>query len=64
MEIGKFGPVKLTSDKEFGKNNGENLKGAIFFPTAGYISDPQLSAHNLQRASEKKEQIICLTAQS
>ena len=54
VETGKFGPVKLTSDKEFGKNNGENLKGAIFFPTAGYISDPQLSAHNLQRASEKK----------
>jgi len=54
VETGQFGPVKLTSDKEFGKNNGENLKGAIFFPTAGYISDPQLSAHNLQRASEKK----------
>ena len=31
VETGKFGPVKLTSDKEFGKNNGENLKGAIFF---------------------------------
>ena len=30
VETGKFGPVKLTSDKEFGKNNGENLKGAIF----------------------------------
>ena len=37
VETGQFGPVKLTSDKEFGKNNGENLKGAIFFPTAGYI---------------------------
>ena len=50
----QFGPVKLTADKEFGKNSGENLRGAIFFPTAGYINDPQLSAHNLQRASEKK----------
>ena len=50
----KFGPVKLPSDKAFGENNGENIKGAIFFPTAGYINDPQLSAHNLQRASEKK----------
>ena len=27
--------------------------GSVFFPTAGYINDPQLSAHNLQRASEQ-----------
>ena len=31
VEIGKFGPVKLTSDKEFGKNNGENLRVLFFF---------------------------------
>ena len=54
VDTKQFGPVKLTSNKEFGKNNGENVRGAIFFPTAGYINDPQLSAHNLQRASEKK----------
>jgi sarcosine oxidase subunit beta len=26
--------------------------GAVFFPTAGYISDPQLATHNIQRAAE------------
>ena len=30
------------------------MSGAVFFPTAGYVNDPQLSAHNLQRASENK----------
>ena len=54
VDTSKFGPVKLPTDKIFGKITGENLSGAIFFPTAGYVNDPQLSAHNLQRASEKK----------
>ena len=30
------------------------LAGAIFIPESGYISDPQLSTHNLQRAAEAK----------
>ena len=54
VDTRQFGPVKLPSDKEFGINSSKHLKGAIFFPTAGYINDPQLSAHNLQRASEEK----------
>ena len=27
-------------------------RGAVFFPCAGYISDPQLATHNVQRAAE------------
>ena len=26
----------------------------VFFPAGGYVNDPQLSAHNLQRAAEAK----------
>ena len=54
VDTHKFGPVKLPADPNFGKHNDNNLKGSVFFPTAGYINDPQLSAHNLQRAAENK----------
>ena len=54
VDTHKFGPVKTTSDPQFGKHNNNNLRGSVFFPTAGYINDPQLSAHNLQRAAENK----------
>ena len=54
VDTHKFGPVKLPSNPEFGKHDENNLKGSVFFPTAGYVNDPQLSAHNLQRAAENK----------
>ena len=52
VDTHKYAPVKLPKDKNFGTHAGGDLQGAIFFPTAGYINDPQLSAHNLQRATE------------
>ena len=30
------------------------MDGAIFVPESGYVSDPRLSAHDLQRAAEAK----------
>ena len=54
VDTHKYAPVKLPKDKNFGTHSGDDLQGAIFFPTAGYINDPQLSAHNLQRATEYK----------
>ena len=54
VDTHKFGPVKLPDDKNFGEHKNNHLKGAVFFPTAGYVNDPQLSAHNIQRASENK----------
>ena len=54
VDTHKFGPVKLPTNPEFGKHNENNLRGSVFFPTAGYVNDPQLSAHNLQRAAENK----------
>ena len=50
----QFGPVKSVDDKDFGSSSGLSLRGSVFFPTAGYVNDPQLSAHNLQRAGEAK----------
>jgi sarcosine oxidase, subunit beta len=49
--LNKFGPAKALNDPEFGQSSGE-LPGSVYFPCAGYISDPQLATHNLQRAAE------------
>ena len=50
----RFGPPRLMTDDEFGEPSGGELAGGVFWPTAGYISDPQLATHNLQRAAEAK----------
>lgn len=47
-----FGPPKRPDDEEFWAEPTERLLGAVWTPDAGYISDPQLSTHNLQRACE------------
>ncbi len=45
-------PPKRPEDEGFGEPTGGALPGGVYFPYAGYITDPQLSAHNLQRAAE------------
>lgn len=47
-----FYPVRRIDDEQFGSPNDEELIGAVFFHQAGYVSDPQLATHNLQRAAE------------
>ena len=54
VDTKKYGPAKLPNHEDFGIPSKEDLRGAVFFPTAGYVNDPQLSAHNLQRAAEQK----------
>ena len=50
----RYGPPRLTSDEGFGEPSGGELAGGVFWPTAGYVSDPQLATHNLQRAAEAR----------
>ncbi len=52
LNMNSYSPAKLPEHPDFGKPNGGTLTGAVFFPAGGYISDPQLSAHNVQRAAE------------
>ena len=47
-----FAPVRRTDDPLFGTSNGGTIEGAVFWKTAGYVTDPQLSAQNLQCATE------------
>ncbi len=54
LDLGEYGPPVQASDEAFWKDPHGRLRGAVYCPAAGYISDPQLSAHNLQRAAEAK----------
>ncbi len=51
-DLHRFGPAKRLDDPDFGTPSDEELTGAVLFPCAGYISDPQLATHNVQRAAE------------
>ncbi len=50
----QFYPASRPEDPTFGAPSGGTLAGAVFFPTAGYVTDPALASHNLQRAAEAK----------
>ena len=54
IDTQKYGPPVLSNDPRFGQPTDSTIKGAIYVPESGYISDPQLSTHNVQVASEAK----------
>ena len=53
LDFRVFGPPKRPDDDAFWDEPSEELDGAVWTPHAGFISDPQLSTHNLQRAAEQ-----------
>jgi len=50
--LDSFGEAKSIDDPSFGQPLGPPLPGGVFFPDGGYVTDPQLASHNLQRAAE------------
>ena len=54
FDVTAYSPARRPADERFGEPSGATVPGAIFVPTAGYINDPQLATHNLQRAAEAK----------
>lgn len=52
IDTSAYYPPRRPDDDNFGVPNGKSLSGAIYLPGAGYVNDPQLSVHNLQRAAE------------
>ena len=48
-----FAPAKRMDDTNFGKPNGNKMGGAVFWPNAGYVTDPALSAQNLMDAARQ-----------
>ncbi|HUA03309.1 MAG TPA: FAD-dependent oxidoreductase [Solirubrobacteraceae bacterium] len=53
-DVRAFWPPKRPSDKRFWEEPEAELDGAIFTPGSGYVNDPQLATHNLQRAAESE----------
>lgn len=51
-DMQSYFPAKRPDDPGFGAPSGGMVEGGIFFPTGGYVTDPALSSHNLQRAAE------------
>ena len=52
MSPGHFHPAKAADDPAFGEHNGE-MRYVLFFPKAGYISDPMLATQNIQSAARR-----------
>ncbi|CUH43095.1 NAD(P)/FAD-dependent oxidoreductase [Ruegeria atlantica] len=47
-----FAPARRMDDPEFGHPNGRKMQGGVFWPQAGYVTDPALSAQNLMDAAK------------
>ncbi len=47
-----FYPPSRPEDPTFWNEPDEEIAGAIYTPGSGYVSDPKLATHNLQRAAE------------
>ncbi len=52
LDPGLYGPPTRPDDDEFWKDPAGQVELGYFTPDAGYVSDPQLSCHNLQRGAE------------
>ena len=54
ISIGRHSPPKRADDPDFAKDPEEHFERVVYSPAAGYVTDPQLATHNLQRAAEAK----------
>ncbi len=52
-EMKEHWPVRRPEDEKFWEEPTKDLEGALYCPGGGYMSDPELSAHNIMRAAEK-----------
>lgn len=51
--LDSFSPAKSMQQEGFGESNGGRIEGAVYWPLAGYVTDPALSAQNLAAAAEQ-----------
>ena len=54
IDTGEHTPPKRPEDDDFWEDPPHQITSAVHSPIAGYITDPQLATHNLQRAAEAK----------
>ena len=53
-DLAGYHPAKRSDEAGFGEPSGAALSGGVFFPTAGYVTDPALSTQNLAFAAQAK----------
>ena len=51
-DLRAYAPAKPMDDSGFGEPTGGEIAGGVFFPTAGFINDPQLATQNIQAAAQ------------
>lgn len=54
FDVKAYYPPKRPETDGFGEPTAPEVPGAIFMPCSGFVNDPQLASHNLQRAAEAK----------
>lgn len=54
LDTRQYGPPVRRDDPHFGEPTGAEVTGAVYVPESGFINDPQLSCHNVQRACEAR----------
>ena len=54
IDTGDHSPPKRPEEDAFWEEPKSQLTSAVYSPIAGYVTDPQLATHNLQRAAEAK----------
>ena len=63
VDLHAFGPPKQPDHPRFGQSAGDEVLSAVFFPYAGYVNDPQLATHNVQRSAEAKGGVFRFNAE-
>jgi sarcosine oxidase subunit beta len=63
VNLASYFPQKWIDDPEFGQPTAETIPGALWIPESGYISDPKLSAHNVQVAAQARQADFLYNAQ-
>ena len=54
IDTRSYGPPVTMADDRFGAPSGGKIRGAVYIPESGYIDDPTLACHNVQRACEAR----------
>ena len=53
FSLESYAPPRSRDDPEFGQSNGGHVRGGVFWPNSGYVTDPALSSQNLADAARK-----------
>lgn len=63
LDAGLYGPPARPEDDVFWDDPKGTFAGAVFSPDAGYVSDPQLTCHNLQVGAEAEGAVFLFNAE-